>query len=83
MELARQVFDESVQTDVVSWTALINGYLKIGCFVEGLKWFKEMRLKGVKGDGMTVVSVLSAAGKMGNIWFGRSIHGFYMETGRV
>ena len=29
---------------------------------------------------MTVLSVLSATGKMGNIWFGRSIHGFYMET---
>ncbi|XWS63988.1 hypothetical protein CRYUN_Cryun06bG0148500 [Craigia yunnanensis] len=83
LEHARQVFDERVQTDVVSWTALINGYLKTGCFVEGLKCFKEMRLKGVKGDGMIVVSVLSAAGKMGNIWFGRSIHGFYMETGRV
>ncbi|XVE74620.1 hypothetical protein DITRI_Ditri12bG0032000 [Diplodiscus trichospermus] len=83
VELARQVFDESVQTDVVSWTALINGYLKTGCFLEGSKCFKEMRLKGVKGDGRTVVSVLNAAGKMGNIWFGRSIHGFYLETGRV
>lgn len=81
--LARQVFDESVQTDEVSWTALINGYLKTGCFVEGLKCFNERRLKGVEVNGMTVVSVLSAAGKMGNIWFGKSIHGFYMETGRV
>ncbi|XP_017970624.1 PREDICTED: pentatricopeptide repeat-containing protein At1g50270 [Theobroma cacao] len=83
MELARQVFDENEQADVVSWTALINGYLKTGSLVEGLTCFKEMRLRGVKVDGMTVVSVLSAAGKMGNIWFGRSIHGFFMETGRV
>ncbi|XVF43537.1 hypothetical protein PTKIN_Ptkin02bG0047500 [Pterospermum kingtungense] len=81
--LARQVFDESVKTDEVSWTALINGYLKTGCFAEGLKCFNEMRLKGVEVNGMTVVSVLSAAGKMGNIWLGRSIHGFFMETGRV
>ncbi|OMO93948.1 hypothetical protein COLO4_16615 [Corchorus olitorius] len=83
LELARQVFDESQQVDVVSWTALINGYLKTGCFVEGLKCFKEMRLNDIKVDGMTIVTVLTAAGKMGNIWFGRSIHGFYMVTGRV
>ncbi|PPD80936.1 hypothetical protein ES288_D05G348700v1 [Gossypium darwinii] len=83
VQLARQVFDESTQTDVVSWTALINGYLKIGCFIEGLKCFKEMRLKCVKTCGMTVVSILGAAGKMGNVWFGRSIHGLYVETGRV
>ncbi|KAL4334281.1 hypothetical protein GQ457_07G017530 [Hibiscus cannabinus] len=83
VELARQVFDESTHTDVVSWTALINGYLKNGYFVEGLECFNEMRLKGVEVCGMGVVSVLGAAGKMGNIWFGKSIHGFYIETGRI
>ncbi|XVF02924.1 hypothetical protein REPUB_Repub04eG0216600 [Reevesia pubescens] len=83
VELARQVFDERKQLDVVSWTALINGYFKTGFFGEGLKCFNEMRLNGVKVDEMTVVSLLSAAGKMGDIWLGRIIHGFYMETGRV
>ncbi|KAK8643462.1 hypothetical protein V6N13_012761 [Hibiscus sabdariffa] len=83
VELARQVFDESTQTDVVSWTALISGYLKNGYFVEGLECFNEMRLKGLEVCGMGVVSVLGAAGKMGNIWFGKSIHGFYIETGRI
>ncbi|KAE8682000.1 Pentatricopeptide repeat-containing protein [Hibiscus syriacus] len=59
VELARQVFDESTQTDVVSWTALINGYLKSGYLVEGLECFNEMRLKGVEVCGMSVVGVLA------------------------
>ncbi|KAE8729171.1 RING/U-box superfamily protein isoform 1 [Hibiscus syriacus] len=46
VELARQVFDESTQTDVVSWTALINGYLKSGYLVEGLECFNEMSIHG-------------------------------------
>ncbi|GMI90221.1 hypothetical protein like AT1G50270 [Hibiscus trionum] len=83
VELARQVFDESTQPDVVSWTALINGYMKSGYFAEGLECFNELRLKGVEVCGMSVVSVLGAAGKMGNVWFGKSIHGFYIETGRI
>ncbi|KAM1466312.1 hypothetical protein ACFX2I_031523 [Malus domestica] len=83
LESACQVFDESTQTDVISWTALIDGYVKNDQAVEAMKCFMEMRLMGVRVDEVTIVSVLCAAGMAGDIWFGRWLHGFYVETGRV
>ncbi|CAN6580183.1 unnamed protein product [Malus baccata var. baccata] len=83
LESACQVFDESTQKDVISWTALIDGYVKNDQAVEAMKCFMEMRLMGVRVDEVTIVSVLCAAGMAGDIWFGRWLHGFYVETGRV
>ncbi|XP_068319027.1 pentatricopeptide repeat-containing protein At1g50270 [Pyrus communis] len=83
LESACQVFDESTQKDVISWTALIDGYVKNDQAVEAMKCFMEMRLMGIRVDEVTIVSVLCAAGMAGDIWFGRWLHGFYVETGRV
>lgn len=80
---ARQVFDESAHKDVVTWTAMIDGYARNGFPIEGLKCFKQMISSGVKVDEVTVVSALSAAGMTGNILFGRCVHGFYIQPGRV
>ncbi|KAM1488548.1 hypothetical protein ACFXTO_031889 [Malus domestica] len=83
LESACQVFDESTQKDVISWTALIDGYVKNDRAVEAMKCFMEMRLMGIRVDEVTIVSVLCAAGMAGDLWFGRWLHGFYVETGRV
>ncbi|PQQ02354.1 pentatricopeptide repeat-containing protein [Prunus yedoensis var. nudiflora] len=83
LESANQVFDESTHKDVVAWTAFIDGYVKNGRALEAIKCFLEMRLMGIRVDEVTVVSVLCAAGMAGDIWFGRCVHGFYVEAGRV
>ncbi|VVA37447.1 PREDICTED: pentatricopeptide repeat-containing [Prunus dulcis] len=38
---------------------------------------------GIRVDQVIVVSALCAAGMAGDIWFGRCVHGFYVEAGRV
>lgn len=83
LESANQVFDESTHKDVVAWTAFIDGYVKNGRALEAIKCFLEMRLMEIRVDEVTVVSVLCAAGMAGDIWFGRCVHGFYVEAGRV
>jgi pentatricopeptide repeat protein len=83
MEDARQVFGESTQKDVVAWTSLIGGYVRNNCALQGLRCFMEMRSTGVRVDEVTVVGVLCAAGMEGDIWFGKWVHGFYVEAGRV
>ncbi|KAF2290186.1 hypothetical protein GH714_003954 [Hevea brasiliensis] len=80
---ARQMFDESEHKDVVTWTAMIDGYARNGFPIEGLKCFKQMMLLGVKVDEVTVVSALSAAGMTNNVWFGRCVHGLYIQPVRV
>ncbi|KAJ7954505.1 Pentatricopeptide repeat-containing protein [Quillaja saponaria] len=83
MKSARQVFDECSEKDVVSWTALINGYVKNNSPIEGLQYFLKMRSIGMRVDEMTIVSVLCASGLVGDTNFGRWVHGFYVEAGRV
>ncbi|WOG83503.1 hypothetical protein DCAR_0102678 [Daucus carota subsp. sativus] len=83
VDSARQVFDGVCVRNVVSVTAMIDGYLRNECAEEGLRLFAEMRLVSVMVDEMTVVSVLRAVGMVGDVWFGRWVHGFYVESGRV
>ncbi|PIA52628.1 hypothetical protein AQUCO_01000479v1 [Aquilegia coerulea] len=81
--LAGKVFDEIQEKDVISWTALIDGYVKNGFPKEGLDCFIKMWYLGVEVDERTVVSVLCAVGMLGYLWIGKWIHGFYVECGRV
>lgn len=83
MKSACQVFDESPEKDIVAWTALINGYVKNELPGEALKCFVEMGFKGAVIDGVTVASILRAAAMTGDYCFGRCVHGFYVEAGRV
>lgn len=83
LKFARKLFDESSVKDVVCWTAMMNSYIKNGCSVEGLQCFLGMRSMDVRIDEKSIASVLNAAGMVGDVWFGRWIHGFYVETGRV
>ncbi|GAU49471.1 hypothetical protein TSUD_91420 [Trifolium subterraneum] len=83
MKSACRVFDESPEKDIVAWTSLINGYVRNELAVQALKCFVEMRLKGALVDGVTVASVLRAAAMVGDVCFGKCVHGFYVETGRV
>ncbi|XP_015573436.2 pentatricopeptide repeat-containing protein At1g50270 [Ricinus communis] len=83
VQFAHQVLDESPHRNLVTWTAMIDGYVRNGFPVDGIKCFKKMRSMGVKIDEITVVSVLCAAGMAGDVWFGRWVHGFYVESGRV
>ncbi|XP_034698511.1 pentatricopeptide repeat-containing protein At1g50270 [Vitis riparia] len=83
VDCSRRLFIETAKKDVVSWTALINGCLRNGRAVEALECFVEMRSSGVEVDEVTIVSVLCAAAMLRDVWFGRWVHGFYVESGRV
>ncbi|KAK7392987.1 hypothetical protein VNO78_21437 [Psophocarpus tetragonolobus] len=55
----RRVFDEMGHKDVVSWTAVISGYLLNGGTVEALKVFSQMKREGVKPNGFTYSAILA------------------------
>lgn len=80
---ARRVFDETCKSDLITWTAMIDGCVRNNRVREGLETFMEMRLMGVEMDEVTVVSVLCGVGMVGDIWLGRCVHGLYVERGKV
>ncbi|KAK7855816.1 pentatricopeptide repeat-containing protein [Quercus suber] len=73
--------DEMRVRDVVSWNALISGY--VGCFYheEAVFWFREMEREGFKANLHTVAALLLACGDGLEIRLGKEIHGYCLGNG--
>ncbi|KAK8934316.1 Pentatricopeptide repeat-containing protein [Platanthera zijinensis] len=72
---ARELFEEMPERNVVSWNAMINGYLKGKRPQYGLKLFREMMRTGFSASITTMVSMVTACGRLGAIKDGKSLHG--------
>lgn len=71
---ARKVFDEMTVRNVVSWTAIINGYLNFGLDEEALGLFAEAINEGIQPNGNMFVCVLNLCSKRLDYELGRQIH---------
>ncbi|KAK2975467.1 hypothetical protein RJ640_028573 [Escallonia rubra] len=74
--LARQVFDEMPERDVVSWSSMIARYVDCNSPVAALMAFLDMKLVNEKPNSVTLVSLLSACTHLLDIRLGESIHSF-------
>ncbi|XP_010515097.1 PREDICTED: putative pentatricopeptide repeat-containing protein At3g47840 [Camelina sativa] len=81
---ARQVFDKMPHRDVVSWTAIIKGYVTANDSDEALLLFSSMRRvvdPAVVSPDTSVLSVaLKACGQSSNIVYGESLHAYAVKT---
>nr|AYM00625.1 pentatricopeptide repeat protein [Salvia miltiorrhiza] len=71
---ARRVLDNMLQRNVVSWTAMLNGYQRHGLVDETLKLFLEFVNCGLHGNAQTYVCVLNLCGRTFNYELGRQLH---------
>ncbi|KAF3434993.1 hypothetical protein FNV43_RR22080 [Rhamnella rubrinervis] len=78
--VSQEVFDSMENKDCVSWNSLINGYLINGCYYEGLKLFKRMKV-GTKPDFVTYVMVLSLSAQLAYLHWGRLSHCDILKLG--
>ncbi|KAJ0264586.1 Pentatricopeptide repeat-containing protein [Hirschfeldia incana] len=78
---ARKLFDRMPERDVVSWTAMISGYLRCGFPWSALLLFKQMRRERVRANDFTYGSVLKSCKDLGCLKEGMQIHGC-VEKGR-
>lgn len=76
---AHQVFDEIPERNVVSWTAIICGYMEDGRFGEAVDMFRRMLEMDLRPDSFTLVRVLSACSQLGDLTNGESIHRYIEE----
>ncbi|CAH8308869.1 unnamed protein product [Eruca vesicaria subsp. sativa] len=77
---ARRVFDEMTERDVVSWSSMVDGYVKSGEYDEALEVFDEMmRVSNVKGNEVTMVSVLCACAHLGALSRGKAVHRYIVD----
>ena len=71
---AQEVFDELQVQDVVTWTALIDGYTEHGHGEEALQCFQEMKDEGFSPSVVTIACTLKACASIGSLDKGERIH---------
>ncbi|XP_057871944.2 pentatricopeptide repeat-containing protein At1g15510, chloroplastic isoform X2 [Cryptomeria japonica] len=81
IDKACEVFDRMPLRNVVSWTAMIVGYVHNGFVERALETFKKMQLEGVKPNSTTFASILPACAKVGALKQGMGIHQSILEGG--
>eukprot|EP01018_Ginkgo_biloba_P016955 Gb_16898 [translate_table: standard] len=76
----RQVFDRMPERNVVTWTAIIAGYVQNGHGDEALKLFNQMQLDGLKPDHFTFACVFNACASLTALEQGKIIHDRILGT---
>lgn len=78
---AMRIFYETEVRDVVSWTSMIDGYVKNDLVDEALKMFDKMCESGVEPNEVTMVAVFSACALKGDLSLGERVHEFAERKG--
>lgn len=78
---ARRVLDQMPERDVVSWTALIQGFVAEGCGSDGVSLFCEMKREGVRPNEFTLATGLKACALCMNLSFGKQVHAEAIKVG--
>nr|GME04108.1 pentatricopeptide repeat-containing protein At4g14170-like [Ipomoea batatas] len=81
IEASKQVFDEMIERNDVSWNAsiVILGYN--GCYEQALSSFRLMIEKAVDFNATTISSVLPILAELGYFCKGREVHGLCVRMG--
>eukprot|EP01018_Ginkgo_biloba_P012654 Gb_23605 [translate_table: standard] len=78
---ACQIFDKMSERNVVSWTAMIAGYVQNSHSKEALDIFCQMQSAGEKSNHFTFSSVLGACANLKALEEGKQIHTYTIKTG--
>lgn len=81
VESSRQVFDEMVERNEVSWNAIIGTFAHNGFNNHALESFKIMVDEGWKVNSTTISSLLPILVELGKFNKGIEVHGFCLRTG--
>ncbi|XLS50344.1 hypothetical protein HN51_011021 [Arachis hypogaea] len=81
MDEAFREFSHMSVHNVVSWTAIISGFVQDNDIFSALKLFKDMRQIGEEINSYTLTSVLSACAKPGMIDLAVQIHSLILKLG--
>ncbi|KAI3465389.1 hypothetical protein Pfo_022052 [Paulownia fortunei] len=78
---AQKVFDDIPAKNVVSWTAMMSGYIGAGRFREAVDLFRKSLEMGLRPDSYTLVRALSACSQLGDLGAGSWIHKYVVDIG--
>lgn len=79
-EDARKVFDKMSERNVISWTALIAGYVQNNEGCKALKVFRQMLVDGIRPDSIAMASLLPVCAELRLLEKGKEIHAYLMKN---
>lgn len=75
VEYSRRLFDNMEQRNVISWTAMIDSFIKNGHLWEALGVMRSMQLSKYRPDSVAIARMLSVCGELKIVKLGKEIHG--------
>ncbi|MCL7045542.1 hypothetical protein MKW94_026647 [Papaver nudicaule] len=79
LDLSVKVFEEMPDRNLVSWNAMIDGFVQSGEFAAALRMFVEMQ-DLFEPDGFTMQSLVSACGGLGALSLGMWVHAYMVRN---
>ncbi|KAG9447856.1 hypothetical protein H6P81_013984 [Aristolochia fimbriata] len=76
-----KIFSKMKKKSVVTWTAMISGYVEGGQFYKALRLFEVMEEEGVMPDLYAVTTALHACACSGSLEHGKQIHDYIIRNG--
>ncbi|WCJ29711.1 Pentatricopeptide repeat (PPR) superfamily protein [Euphorbia peplus] len=76
VSLARDLFDRMQRKNLFCWNIMINGHVEESEYEEALLLFREMQTQGIRGDEVTMVSLLLACIHLGALELGKWLHAY-------
>ncbi|KAI3919168.1 hypothetical protein MKX01_018807 [Papaver californicum] len=76
-----RVFDGILQTNVLSWSSMFNGYMQNGLEEGGLRFFCMMIRAGIQPDVFAFSMAFSACATLGCLHFGIQVHCCIIKMG--
>jgi pentatricopeptide repeat protein len=78
---ARHLFDKMPERNIVSWSAIMGGYVHNRLPGETLSLFHQMQLAGPQPNSISMVTVLSASADLAALQQGKRIHAYIITSG--
>ncbi|XP_052205259.1 pentatricopeptide repeat-containing protein At3g09040, mitochondrial-like [Diospyros lotus] len=80
IEAAERVFEDMDYHDVGCWNAMVGGYVQCGLGFEAIRTLSLMKRDGKLMDNITFINALKGCLAMGDLEFGRQIHGIIVKS---
>ncbi|CAN6480805.1 unnamed protein product [Victoria cruziana] len=81
MDVARKVFDQMDEQNVVSWTTLISGFCQHGEGESAIEIFRQMLVENLLPNEFTLAALLQACAEKRYLQLVMMVHGYTLRTG--
>ncbi|XP_044484485.1 pentatricopeptide repeat-containing protein At3g63370, chloroplastic [Mangifera indica] len=78
---AERVFNSLEDKDEVSWNSMLSGFVQNGMYAEAMQFFHDLQRAGHQPDQVSVISALTASGRLGNLLNGMELHAYAIKRG--